>query len=43
LQFNAFFTDSYHFGTKLYPDGNLMFLSKAVIDELKEKAGFTNT
>jgi hypothetical protein len=40
LQFDCFFTDRDHLGSEFHPDGDFVFLSEAVVDELEEEAGF---
>ena len=43
LEFDGFFCDCDHFGSKLDSDGDLMFLSETVVNELEEKAGLADT
>jgi hypothetical protein len=43
LQLDGFVADGDHLGPELYPDGDLVFLSEAVVDELQEQAGLPNT
>jgi hypothetical protein len=35
LQFDSFFANCYHFCSELDSNGNLMFLSEAVVNELE--------
>jgi hypothetical protein len=43
LEFDGFFSDGDHFGSELDSDGDLVFLAEAVVDELEEKAGLSDT
>lgn len=42
MQFDCFFTDGDHLGSEFHADGDLVFLSEAVVDELQEEAGLAD-
>lgn len=40
LQFDGLLADGDHLGSEFHSDGDFVFLSEAVVDELQEEAGF---
>lgn len=42
LQFDGFLSDGDHLGSELNADCHLVLLTEAVVNELKEEAGFSD-
>jgi len=43
LQFDSFIANGDHFGPELHSNSDLVFLSKAMVNELQQQAAFPDT